>query len=60
MTADEHLTINWRNWESRVPLHQQGYDLDAGPTRRGGGEYALREAPERLAATYTLRATRAA
>lgn len=29
MADDEHLAINLRNWESRVPLHQQGYDLDS-------------------------------
>ncbi|HUG86984.1 MAG TPA: methyltransferase, partial [Euzebya sp.] len=31
MSTDKqsHVDINLRNWESRVPLHQQGYDLQA-------------------------------
>jgi SAM-dependent methyltransferase len=26
--ADDYLAVNLRNWESRVPLHEQGYGLD--------------------------------
>ena len=43
---EEHRTVPWN------PLGDAMHDV-------GAGEYGLREAPERLAATYTLQATKA-
>ncbi len=70
--ALDYLSVNLANWNSRVSFYERGYSLDrfrADPNYLSRvvpgatvadeqGEYRLRERPERLAATYTLKMTK--
>jgi hypothetical protein len=74
MAGSDYIEINKRNWESRVPIHEQGAGLrmttieehcsvpwnpfGSAMEELPNGEFQLRAHPQRLAASYTLQAVK--